>query len=510
MISAPNLLQRLNGNKIALGLLLFLLPAFYSCDALKPLQGSTGATTADPKKEEPKEVKKDPDLEEIQGRKRYDPETKRWVFVDNAPAEKMDTIIWKDIPPRSVNVITSDESGENTGGFDPGEPVLQGQGQSSRTKFFSSYNVAVALPFLTDKFDAKTGAIHDHSYWAIQFYSGLKMALDDLSSENIRLNVSVIDTKESNETAVQSLVRINSDLKNAHLIIGPYRRDNVRVMADFAKASDITLVSPASAAAGLSSNNDNYIQVNPTLESHCAAITHHALQHYSPNKIVLVGRSETDEIQRLKYFQDEYDAWQTRRDTGSLRELIISDKSADLARLNMLSHVRQDDTTVFIVPSWSDETFIYSLLRKIDLVRNPYNHIVVYGMPQWMQYERVDYDYYEKLNVHVSSSSYINSLDPQTQLFRQRYFDRYATVPTEDAFIGYDLMLYFGRMIHKHGTKFQYHFSDSEESSALHTRFQFLPIEIATTQRNRVITDRFENRYVNILEFRDYQFQLSE
>lgn len=507
MISAPNHLQRLNGNKIAWVLWLFLLPAFYSCEALKPIQGSPGTTKTDPKKDEKTDVKKDPSLEEIQGRKRYDPETKRWVYVEYAPTEKMDTIIWKDIPAGSVNVITGEDTGENADIFDPGEPKEEGQ---FGTQFFSSYNVAVALPFLTDKFDARTGAIHDHSYWAIHFYSGLKMALDDLESEDIRLNVSVIDTKESNETAVQSIVRINPDLKKAHLIIGPYRRDNVKVMADFAKTSDITLVSPASAASGLSSNNPNYIQVNPTLESHCASIARHALQHYSPNKIVLVSRDEPTESSRLQYFQAEYAAQPNRRDTTRLRELIISDKSADLARVNMLSYVRQDDTTVFIVPSWSDEMFIYSLLRKIDLVRNPYNHIVVYGMPQWMQYERVDYEYYEKLNVHVSSSSYINALEPQTQLFRQRYYDRYGTVPTEDAFIGYDLMLYFGRMVHKHGTKFQY-FIDSEASNALHTRFQFLPIEGTAAQRTRMtVIDRFENRYVNILEFRDYQFQISE
>ncbi len=508
MISAPNHLQRLNGNNIAGLLLLFLLPAFYSCEALKPIQSNPNTTKADPKKEEKTDVKKDNTLDEIQGRKRYDPETKRWVYVEYAPTEKMDTIVWKDIPAGSVNVITGEDSGENTDIFDPGDPKEEGQ---FGTQFFSSYNVAVALPFLTDKFDARAGTIHEHSYWAISFYSGLKMALDDLAAEDINLNVSVIDTKESNDASVPSLVRINPDLKKAHLIIGPYRRDNVRVMADFAKSTDITLVSPASAASGLSNSNPNYIQANPTLESHCEAIMRHALAHYSPEKIVLVSRNDPAESSRLDYFRDEYARWPGRRDTTSrLRQFIINDNTADLARTNILSYVSQDDTTVFIVPSWSDETFIYSLLRKIDLARNPYNTVVVYGMPQWMQYERIDFEYYEKLNVHVSSSSYINTLDAQTQLFRQRYFDRYGTVPAEDAYIGYDIMLYFGHMIHKYGTKFQY-FIDADGANALHTRFQFLPVEAAVAQRTRVpVIDRFENHYVNILEFRDYQFQLSE
>lgn len=505
MISAPNLLQQLSGNRAAW--LLFLLPLFASCSILAP-RDSTGTTGTEPKKEEKVEPKPDDRLDPIQGRKRYDPETGKWIYVEYAPTEKMDTIVWKDIPAGSVNVITGEADSDEGTGFDSGEPTRDGQ---FGTKFYNAYNVAVALPFLTDKFNAKAGEIHEHSYWAIQFYSGLKMALEDLNSEDIRLNVNVIDTKESNEATVQSLVRINPDLKSAHLIIGPYRRENVRTMADFAKSADITLVSPASAASGLSTGNPNYIQVNPTLESHCASIMRHALQRYSSKKIVLVSRDEAAESSRLQYFKNEY--LQLRagtRDTASLREFIITDKSADLARTNMLSYVSQNDTTVFIVPSWSDETFIYSLLRKIDLARNSYNYVVVYGMPQWMQYERVDFDYYEKLNVHVSSSSYINTLDPRTQLFRQRYYDRYQTVPTEDAFTGYDLMLYFGHMLQKHGTKFQY-FIDAEQTDALHTRFQFLPIEDANSARNRMtVIDHFENRYVNILQFKDYQFQIAE
>jgi ABC-type branched-subunit amino acid transport system substrate-binding protein len=33
-------------------------------------------------------------------------------------------------------------------------------------------------------------------------------------------------------------------LKNADLIIGPYRRDNIRMAAEFAKRNEITMISP--------------------------------------------------------------------------------------------------------------------------------------------------------------------------------------------------------------------------------------------------------------------------
>lgn len=514
MISAPNLRQLSSGssplnygqhpgeswtwrctccrdlfrNCAAIGLLLaaLLLP---SCSLFKPVQSS--------------EKSKDTEtLDPIQGRRVYDPRTGEWVVVKQAPTEIMDTVKWKEVDETRVPPITSTGYVPDLPAGRPAAPV-----DPNASVFLNSYNVAYILPFLTDRFQVNGGTIDANSSWALNFYAGARMALDQLETEGVSLSVNVLDTKLP-ETALSPLLRTNQDLPKANLIIGPYRRDNIREVAEFARRNNIAFVSPYSAATDLSAGNPNYIQVSPSLEAHCAAIMRHALRQARPNQIILVSRADTVERSRLRFFQEEYFRSAGAMTANKLQEYVVSSRTADYSDMNVMPFIQLQDTTVFIVPSW-DETFIYSLLRKLDVSRQAYQTIIVYGMPQWMSFEHVDLDYFEKLNVHISSNYYLDPLAPEVQFYKRQYFDRYGTVPPLEAYLGYDVTLFFGRALQKYGTRFQYRM-DAERGQYLHTRFEFEPVVRpgTTGMENRPI-ERFENKYVNILKFEDYQFILA-
>lgn len=506
MILAPNLRLRLNGNN-GLPLLLAML-LFSSCELFKPVQT-----------DKPKTTDQGQTLDEIQGRRVYDPETGTYVIIENAPVEKMDTIRWTNVAVDPKQIIKSREEtfvADET--VTPseiiGSEVLPG---NIKTEYLSNYNVSVVLPFLSDRFSPTAATLPPNSDWALNYYAGVKMALEDLSSEAINMTVSVIDGRETSEAAAAQVIRTNQDLAKSHLIIGPYRPETARILADFAyrynndniTENDKVIVSPQTTLTNIVANNPAYVQVNPSLETHCQAITRHARQRYRPDQIVLVCRDKDQEVERLKYFQDENARISGGRNVQRFREYVVAD-NAEFNNAEMLSLIRFSDTTVFILPSWSNETFIYSFLRKLDLARRENTKIIVYGMPQWMEYEIIDYDYYERLNVHVSSGTYINSLSPDIQFFKRRFFDRYGTVPKDEAYLGYDVMLYFGRMLKKYGTKFQYAL-EVDPAQMLHTRFDFEREVIPTTTGvERPPIQRFENKYVNILRFQDYQFKLAE
>jgi hypothetical protein len=490
MTLAQSLLQRLNGSKSFLFLFCICF-SFASCSLFQPAS----------KVDDGKKKKKD-QLDPIQGRNVFDPETGTYVIFEETPTEKMDTIIWKDLPSDSYPPITSASDGfvdnNNT------NEVIRIDNYGS--EILTSYNVSIVLPFLSHRFDATSEDVYPDSRYALNFYAGARMALDELGDEGVRLNVNVYDSKAS-ENTIRDLLRTNPDLSNSHLIVGPYRRQNVQRVADYAKKENITFISPYSASANLSSSNPFYLQVSPTLQSHCEAITRHALEKYRSDQIVLVCREKPEEVARLKYFQDALKL-EEGVDVEPFEEFRISTQSVDLAEMDLLPFLELRDTSVFILPSWSNETFIYSFLRKLDVSRDASSYIVVYGMPQWMQYEKIDYDYFEKLNVHVSSDSHIDNLSNDIQFFKRRFYDRYGAIPTSDAYLGYDVMLFGGRMLQKYGTKFQYSL-DMEDKRYLHTKFNFEKVvQPGTTgQENRPV-DRFENKYINILKFSDYQFKL--
>jgi len=453
-----------------------------SCDSLKKVPTDTQPRTEVPE-----------DLGEIQGGKVYNPETGKYENPIDRGSE-VDTISWTDTPLEENPPITSDgrlpDGTITKPGMDPGQTL-------------DMYDVAICLPFLGNRFKEYENEINDKSMLAINFYSGIKMAFDDLSSKGIRLNVDVMDT-EASDAKMNSLLQ-TSELFEAEIIIGPVTTSNLKKTAEFAKKNKKVLISPLNPNDKITSGNPYFVQTNPSLESHSQAITKHALDNHSASEIVLLVRDKGAEKNRLKYFQDAQKTYKGSDSVAPLKEFIVRDNSSDLSEVDLMPLIQQGKTTVFIVPSWSNENFIYALMRKISLVKGP-NKVIVYGMPQWREYTRIDFDYYERLNLHISSNTDYDIYDTPVRNFRERYFDRFGMPPAEDAIIGYDLMMYFGEMVSKYGTSFPQKI-DGELADLLHSSLDFQPVQRTVNIENLDAVDFYENKLVNILKFEDYHFQ---
>jgi len=461
---------------------------FASCDLFKKVQDDT-----------PKPPR-DEDLGEIQPPLKVDPETGELRPV-TVLVEKMDTVHLKELSTDRFPPITSMGDDQIPG---PLSGDLPGLTPSSGT----GPRIALMLPFMTDRFNSATPSFFETSKWAIHYFCGAKLAVQDLEKEGIAFQLDVYDSKAS-EDEVTRLLSTENRLEKADLIIGPYRSSNVRMVAEFGKRNEIPVVSPYSAATGLADENPYYIQVNPSLKAHCEAITKHVRKRYKASQVVLVVRNQQDEVARLQYFQDANREFFTHFDTTHFQEYIVSDNSADFNTIDVSPYLQTAEKVVFIVPSWANESFIYSLLRKIKLAQAGLSEVVVYGMPKWMEYEQImDYDLYEDLNVHVSSAFFADDLEEPVKEFNRRYFDAYGELPREEAFIGYEVLRYFVHQIHREGDKFLERL-DSNDEKNLYTTYQFrkvVDMPMVTDDFRRRF-GRLENEYVHILEFRDYHFQ---
>lgn len=487
MILAQNHPQRLNGNKFSRFFLYFLLvfiPAIVllsSCGAGKTKTPASEIITPE-------------------GKKVYNPKTGKYEFPTEVTG-KVDTVKWTDASPAVNDPIKSDSSQymeEET------TPIVDDN--PNGTGVFNTYNVSIMLPFNSHKVNTVEGGIHSSSMSALHYYEGVKMALDELNSDGANFNVSVMDTKRS-ESEVENLLK-RSSLVNAHMIIGPYSTKPLTKVVEFAKENKKPLLSPVNTSGSITSENPYYVQINPSLQSHCSRITAHALERYEADQIVLVCRNKEAEVNRLKYFQDANKEIAGSTATPKLKEFIIDATVAEeYGELDLLPLIKAEKTTVFIVPSYSNETFISNFMRQVAISKGQ-NKVVIYGMPRWMEYDRISYDYYERLNVHVSSANYVNKDDFKVKEFYRKFYERYGMLPSENAFTGYDAMMYFGKQLDKHGMNFVKEI-DSELEEHLSTKFEF-ERNISTADavnENFDNVNYVENKFVNILRFKDYQFQ---
>ncbi len=452
-----------------------------------------------------RQVNDEEELDAVVGNRVWDPYKQRWVTREGG-AETLETI-----DTASFREVTSEESPPITEAprRDPFSAISRG-GRNEPAEEVDplpegrNRQVTLLLPFLSSTFDPEVPAINPNATWALHYYAGAELALDSLESEGISLEMNVLDS-EGDPSVVGNLIASDPGIQQSDLLIGPYRRDNVRLLAPFAKQWQTPLVSPYTASDDITSDNPWYIQVSPALSTHCQQLTWHAMDFASPDQMVLVSRDDPAERSRLAYFQEAYFFRQGTRSVPPLDELIVEDESADLNKLNISPYINRGSKTVFLIPV-TDETFVYSFLRKLELIREPEDEIRVYGLPQWLDFEYVDPQYLSSLQVHVSSNFYVDSENPAVKHFRRKFILAYGQIPRPEAYLGFDVMYYFGKMLYYYGTEVPFEMT-GRPARMLHTQFRFEPVVIPTTTgAENLPVERYENRYLHILKYQDYRF----
>ncbi|MCC6412027.1 MAG: amino acid ABC transporter substrate-binding protein [Saprospiraceae bacterium] len=349
-----------------------------------------------------------------------------------------------------------------------------------------TYTIAYLLPFLTGQFDGTK--VPDKSGLALQFYAGSQLALEEISTlGGINLNVDVYDTETSDEDFQRLYYKPRFD--KAQVYIGPVRSSQVSLLAEKTRENRRILVSPESPNMDLTSRNPGFIQTNPSLRAHCAAIAKYVRKKSKAEDVVLVCKAK--EADRLPFFHDA-------NPSGKFNELIMPDAAANFDNTDLKKYLKYGRTAVFILPTWASQDFVMSFLRKLSAVKGS-NRVEVYGMPQWMGYSQIDPEFLINLNVHVSSASFVNRDTEASKKFERSYFERFGTVPNDDAYNGYDVTMFTGSMLRRFGLSFPERIP-RETFTGLSRKFQFAPVGVEGN------VDYVENTFVYILKFDQFNY----
>lgn len=376
------------------------------------------------------------------------------------------------------------------------------------------YHVAIVMPFLTNRFrGTEESEIDAQSLKSLEFYEGIRIALDSLAKEGVSLHVHVYDSR-TGEERIQELLQ-KEELQTADLIIGPVADDQLRLVANFAQQRQIPLVSPFNPKDNVVDTNRFFIQINPSYQVHCDRIIKFIDLHKAknPNLLIMGMAQDSSRIAQLQYAYSLY-----KNDEKARIPQVISGKSG-LTSTGSTKNLSGSGLNIVIVPSYREETYIYNVLRDLQSIyEKPENgkeneHIIVVGMPQWKYFENVNIEYYENLNVHLSTEFFVNEQDRENSSFIRNYASVYGMPPREFGYIGFDVMLYFGRLLKKYGSAFPDFFS-KEVQTRRHTLFSFEPIyqmrgmiDGRGEVRYQPTILRYENKYVNIIRFNDYFFE---
>jgi hypothetical protein len=451
------------------GLLLILALTTTSCDLFRKAE-----TTKVPKKDKPKE---DPNA----------------VPTRPVGTVLVDTIRWRSDPSAKPPITTSLPPANGGVATNPTDPNTGGTKPVDNSK--NMYRVAMLLPFYTNEFN-ETDGNPAKSQFALDFYAGAKLALDSLSRSNFNLTFNVVDAKGDINTQLSSY-----EVSKADMVIGPIDRESVMAAVPFSTRNNVTMVSPFFPMGDIEGVNPRYIQVKPSLRTHCMNIVKHIRTNFNPGQVVLAARSRDNETNRFSFFQEANQSFGGVKFT----EWRIDDES----NFNIEAYIERNGTTTFVIPSWN-EAFVTSFLRKVNASPRR-NQVVVYGMPQWMDFNKSLYPIYDALKVRITSSTYIDNNAPEVQSFRNRFMNRFKKLPNSDAYLGYDVTLYFGQMLALYGSNFPSSLAQVPQNT-LHTRFTYNPIYAKSTTGSDLSTNiaKYENTHVNMLRFQGNGFIIEQ
>lgn len=390
----------------------------------------------------------------------------------------------------------------------------------SSTKHTDPINVIVLLPFDVGEEESE-GNIYK-SFRFVEMYEGALLALEVLSRRGISVNLNVLDSKSIYESTWTN----NAMLDKADIIIGPVYQEQFIPIAKFAKAKNIKIVSPLTPVDTSLYGCANVFQVATDFNSQVQqALTHEHLDPAQSN-IILVSQRDDEESQKLRNHYRQYlpsrdsivysnsatrdtlqqarlyQAYETRAHAPAVKNL--SYRIGIQPRENHQTFLKIFHPTIDnkVIVASQDEPFVAELLANLKAFSNRYKcNITIYGTSDWRKFEKVELLLFYELKLHVAVPYFIDYKSEAVKGFVQRYRYVYKTEPSQFAFQGYDVMLYFISAIHRYGKNFEgclpFHREELLQSS-----YSFTPIKPNGAYENKGV---FLLRYTPWMEIVQYQ-----
>ena len=320
--------------------------------------------------------------------------------------------------------------------------------RKNKFKKKDSYNVAFMLPLYLDKNDTieayqnlnEESSIYKKTRYALDFYSGAKVAIDSLNKAGMAINVHVYDTKNDPHETFDLVAQKEFD--DMDLVIGPFYSKNFKIAAEILSRRDVPIVAPLSTKGNLLENIPNAFQVIPTQKRQVTYLSEYISENYADDNLIVVRRNTEEDSQYADWMLSSLDL----DSILTYKEVLV-----DGAVIDSIYHELDSmaETNVILVPS-SEKDFVTDLLTKLNATRD--SSVVVFGMPDWYTFKELDYDYLMNLNVHMPNSGVLSYQDSLTQYFVANYQEATGSDPSPRfAFSGFDVTYYFLSVLNEIG-----------------------------------------------------------
>lgn len=303
--------------------------------------------------------------------------------------------------------------------------------------------VLFLIPFYTQDYygDALARVQSSQDVYSIQsfllmgFWAGAQIALDEYDAKNVPLNVIVKDVTDD-EASLRAIMEDKQLMQDVDMIIGPFFSKTFLIAAEYAKQYQIPIVNPFTNRTDILKNNDYVYKVMPSPESKPASLSFMA-ENFLDYKIILYRDSSTK--------NREHEIYKTYFQTHNIQFKEVSSQSA------VLQNITPGKKNIILIFSHNAAKML--MVSRDFLYKTNPNDLILVVPETWLQSNTYDVEYYSRLNLHFFSNYYVDKKDWKTQVFIEKFRDKFKTIPTLEnfAFQGYDITRFFVELIRNDG-----------------------------------------------------------
>jgi ABC-type branched-subunit amino acid transport system substrate-binding protein len=297
-------------------------------------------------------------------------------------------------------------------------------------------SIAIMLPFNTNKvnsesvLDIKKQIKSDRTLSiALDFYSGMLMALDELEKKGVNLNVKVYNT-QSRESEVSAILR-NNDFTNTDVVIGPLLPSIFNTAANSLAYKGIPVVSPVTKNVNV---GNNVFQSRPSDEMLKTKIIDY-IQKDSTSQIIVIS-----DLKRRPVSMMLQEKFINAKLVNSRLDKKTQKDQYNVLEQDLVSVLKPGNNIVFLETDHSG--FVSNVASILNGLNNEERVITLVTTNQNKAFEDEEVSNYHLSNLHFTYPSISKIVSEDSNIdFIKNYKKEYRISPNTYAVRGYDLTM---------------------------------------------------------------------
>ncbi len=297
------------------------------------------------------------------------------------------------------------------------------------------YKIAVLLPFYLNTKECK-GIKKIYRNIALDFYSGMELAAQELMGKGLNATIRFFDTKGDSAT-ISKLLR-DKFFDDVDLIIGPINKKGISRVAEFCFENKVRCVSPVRINMDLLESNP-FVYASITPKVVLAENLAKALTKETGGRLILIKPKSKDQKGLVLYeaFLKAY-----KDNAENVSPVLIETNSKDF---NVHISRNQMNRIVYLTEDKYDVSSFINQMNRSAFRANP-GKIEIYGMKKWISGNYVNYSYLDKYHFHFPTSMYMDYADEEVIKFHHKLRDLFKIDLSKEVAHGHDVLNYFANV----------------------------------------------------------------